>query len=154
MLNSILYAGPDWAGFIARLTLGIVIFPHGAQKLLGWFGGHGPNGFLGHFEQISGLPGVLGWLVIITEFFGSLCLIAGFASRFWAFAMFCVFVGIVVTSHLDAGFFMNWSNDPDKRNGFEYHLLVLGLSILLMVNGSGRASIDRAIIENKAIGRP
>lgn len=52
-----LFATDDsWAGLVLRLTLGLVLLPHGAQKLLGWFGGFGFDGTMGFFTQKMGLP--------------------------------------------------------------------------------------------------
>ncbi|WP_460880755.1 DoxX family protein [Pontibacter rugosus] len=81
------------------------MFPHGAQKLFGWFGGHGPAGFMKSFEQMSGMPGWLGWMVIIIEFIGSICLILGFWTRIWALGFIGLFIGIILSAHLSNGFF-------------------------------------------------
>jgi putative oxidoreductase len=135
----------NWTALIARLTLGIVIFPHGAQKLLGWFGGYGFNGTMGFLTGMAHLPWILALLVILIEFFGALFLIFGFATRLAAFGMFVNFIGIVVTSHLHNGFFMNWSNTPGVAQGFEYHLLVIGISLALLIAGGGKASLDAAL---------
>ncbi|MDX5420972.1 MAG: DoxX family protein [Hymenobacteraceae bacterium] len=144
-LKQRLYATPDtWSLTIVRIFLGLVIFPHGAQKLLGWFGGHGPAGFMGAFEQMSGLPGFLAWLVIIIEFFGALCLILGLWTRLWAFCVLCLFTGIFLIVHLQYGFFMNWTGDK-AGEGYEFHLLVIGMAWGLTVGGAGQLSIDRAM---------
>lgn len=139
----------NWAALIVRLTLGIVIFPHGAQKLLGWFGGYGFNGTMGFLTGMAHLPWVLAILVILIEFLGALFLIFGFATRLAAFGMLANFIGIVVTSHLKNGFFMNWSNTPGVGQGFEYHLLVIGISIALLIAGGGKASLDATLTSNK-----
>ncbi|MBF9254267.1 DoxX family protein [Pontibacter sp. 172403-2] len=139
--NRLFTTPATWSLTIVRIFLGIVIFPHGAQKLLGWFGGPGPSDFSAGFGQMTGLPEVLGWLVIIIEFFGSLCLILGLLTRFWAFCILCLFIGIVLMVHLPNGFFMNWGgNQPGE--GYEYHLLVIGMAWALVVGGPGRLSID------------
>ncbi|MDX5437923.1 MAG: DoxX family protein [Pontibacter sp.] len=142
--NRILSTYDTWSLTIVRVFLGLVILPHGAQKLFGWFGGSGPAGFLQGFEQMSGLPGWLGWLVIIIEFIGSVCLILGFWTRLWAFAVLCLFTGIIVVVHLPNGFFMNWSGNQ-AGEGFEYHLLVIGMAWGLTVGGAGRLSIDETM---------
>jgi putative oxidoreductase len=135
----------NWTALIVRLTLGIVIFPHGAQKLLGWFGGYGFNGTMGFLTGGVGLPWIIALLVILIEFFGSLFLIAGFATRLAALGMLINFIGIVYTSHLTNGFFMNWSNTAGTGQGFEYHLLVIGMSIALLIAGGGKASVDSTL---------
>lgn len=129
---------------VIRVLLGIVLFPHGAQKLLGWFGGYGFTGTMGFLTGGAHLPYIIGLLVIIIEFFGSLMLIAGIATRFAALAIIILFIGIVFTSHIQNGFFMNWGGNQ-KGEGIEYHLLVLSIALALLINGAGRFSADRAI---------
>jgi len=136
----------DWTGLIIRLTTGLVLFPHGAQKMLGWFGGPGFAGEMHHLTNVAQLPSLVAVLVIFIEFFGSLSLIAGLASRIWAMAFIGLFTGIILVAHKDFGFFMNWFGHQ-KGEGFEYHLLIIGLSIATMVNGSGRYALDGAILK-------
>lgn len=135
----------DWTGFVLRLTLGLVLFPHGAQKLLGWFGGYGFTGTMNFFTTTAGLPWIIAFAVIVIEFFGALCFITGFATRVWSVLVIMLMTGIILTSHLQNGFFMNWfGNQPGE--GFEYHLLVIGLATALLIKGSGRISIDERIV--------
>src|SRR5690349_14989696 len=115
---------------IARLALGITIFPHGAQKLLGWFGGYGFDGTMGFLTGAAGLPSIVALLVILIEFFGALFLLFGFATRMAAFGINGNFTGVVLTSHLNNGFFMNWYSQPNKGEGLEYFILLFGLSII------------------------
>jgi putative oxidoreductase len=135
-----------WTGLILRLTLGLVMFPHGAQKLLGWFGGFGFDGTMGFFTQKMGLPWIIAFLVIMGEFFGSLALIVGFFTRFVAASFVAIMVGAITTSHLPHGFFMNWSGQQ-QGEGYEYHLLVIGMSVALMLMGAGRWSVDRMVAQ-------
>jgi putative oxidoreductase len=130
---------------LARLALGIVVFPHGAQKLLGWFGGYGFDGTMGFLTGSAGLPSVIALLVILIEFFGSLFLIAGFATRLAAVSVIANFAGVVVTSHINSGFFMNWYAQPNKGEGLEYFILLFGLGIISLIAGGGKASADAAI---------
>jgi putative oxidoreductase len=136
----------NWTGLITRLTLGIILWPHGAQKLLGLFGGYGFSGTMGFFTDTMHLPWIVGFLVIIIEFFGSLFLIAGFASRLWSALIVVLMLGVIFTSHLDNGFFMNWFGNQ-KGEGYEYHLLTIGLALATMVGGSGKISVDKAIAD-------
>jgi putative oxidoreductase len=129
---------------IIRIVLGLILLPHGAQKLLGWFGGYGFNGTMGFLTGSVGLPWVIGFLVIIIEFFGALALIFGFATRIVSIGLIALFAGIVFTGHLDNGFFMNWSGQQ-KGEGYEYHLLVIGMALSLLVSGAGKWSADYAI---------
>jgi len=142
MRQTIFNAENDWTGLILRLTLGLILFPHGAQKALGWFGGPGFSGEMEFFTKQMHLPVLIGALIILIEFAGSLSLIAGFAVRLWSIAMIILFLGMIVTVHAPNGFFMNWFG-KQSGEGFEYHLLVIGLSLALLVNGSGKLSFDR-----------
>ena len=134
-----------------RLILGLVILPHGAQKLLGLFGGHG---FAATMQGMTsmGLPAVIVLLVMIAEFFGAIGLVTGFLGRVAAFGIFCVMVGAILTVHLHNGFFMNWEG-TQKGEGFEYHLLAIGMAVAVMVKGSGRLSVDRSMTPDRRIYR-
>jgi putative oxidoreductase len=133
---------------VARLVLGFVIFPHGAQKLLGWFGGYGFTGTMGFLTSTAGLPWIVALLVILIEFFGSLLLIVGFATRLAAFCIIVEFIGVVLSTHIHNGFFMNWYAVPKKGEGLEYFILLFGLAIITLINGGGKASVDAAITKN------
>ncbi len=129
---------------IIRVMLGIVIFPHGAQKLLGWFGGHGLEGTLGFFTNQLGIPMVVAILVILGESLGALGLIAGFLTRFCAAGILIIMTGAIVMAHVANGFFMNWFGNQDGE-GFEYHLLVIALCLPLLISGGGLFSADGLI---------
>lgn len=144
MKNKIFQTNNDLTGLVIRLTIGLILFPHGAQKLLGIFGGYGFSGTMGFFTSTMHLPWIIAFLVIIIEFFGSLSFIAGFASRIWATLTIILMIGIIATSHIDNGFFMNWLGNQ-KGEGYEYHLLVIGLCLAALVNGSGKYSVDKFI---------
>lgn len=143
MLKTLLHSKEHWTQTILRITLGIVLFPHGAQKLLGWFGGPGFSGTINHLTVDFGLPWIIAFLVIIIEFFGPLLLLAGLLTRINALSIFGLFVGIIFTAHLEQGFFMNWFGQMDAgQEGFEYHLLVLGMALALIISGGGKYSAD------------
>ena len=144
MKTKIFQTNNDWTGLIIRLTVGLIIFPHGAQKLFGWFGGPGFTGEMGFFTQTLHLPWFIAFLVIVIEFFGAVSLLLGFASRLWSIAMIILFIGIIFMVHTDNGFFMNWYGNQ-KGEGYEYHLLIIGLSLATLINGSGKFSADRLI---------
>ena|SRR6516225_2370347 len=137
----------DPAALIMRLALGLVIFPHGAQKVLGWWGGYGAAATIQGFSK-GGLPVVLAVLVLAAEFGGSLGLIVGFLTRVAAFGVGCVMLGAILLVHLKVGFFMNWAG-AQKGEGFEYHILALGLVIALLIKGGGALSIDGAITRQR-----
>ena len=131
----------DWTGLITRCTIGAIMFPHGAQKLLGAFGGYGFTGTMSFFTDTVHLPWIVGFAVIIIEFFGSLSMLAGFASRIWSVAFIGLMLGIIFSSHIQNGFFMNWFG-AQAGEGFEFHLLVIGLALATLLNGSGKLSVD------------
>jgi putative oxidoreductase len=134
----------SWTGLILRFALGIVMIPHGAQKLLGWFGGPGFSQTLSMMNSYMHLPSVLVVLIIVLEFFGALGLIFGFLTRIIALSFFGEMLGAIAMVHLKNGFFMNWTG-KQAGEGFEYHLLVLGISLALIIAGAGRCSLDRLI---------
>jgi putative oxidoreductase len=126
---------------LLRLTLAIVIFPHGAQKALGWFGGHGFKGTMGFFTG-QGFPAPLGLLAIAAEFLGPMGLAIGLLTRVAAFGIACVMVtAIVAGGHTQHGFFMNWYGNQ-KGEGFEFHLLAIGIALALILGGGGLGSVD------------
>jgi putative oxidoreductase len=129
---------------ILRLVLGAVFFAHGAQKMLGWFGGYGFSGTMGFFTNNMHVPAVFAFLAIAAEFFGGLGLIVGLLTRLAAFGIAVNMVVAVLTVHFTNGLFMNWSG-AQKGEGFEYHLLVLAMTVFLMIKGGGALSVDRAI---------
>ena len=143
-MKKIFQTNENNAATILRIVLGLILFPHGAQKMLGWFGGYGFSGTMGFLTGTAGLPWIIAFLVIAIEFFGAIALIFGFATRIIAVGIISLFVGIIFTSHLSNGFFMNWSGNL-KGEGYEYHLLVIGIAVTLLVSGAGRWSIDHAL---------
>ncbi len=147
MKNKIFKTNNDWTGLVTRLTIGLILFPHGAQKMLGIFGGYGFNGTMRFFTGTMHLPWLIGFLVILIEFIGSLSLIAGFASRLWSALVIIEMLGAVVTTHLKNGFFMNWAG-TQKGEGYEFHLLIIGLALAILINGSGKFSADKKLQTN------
>ena len=125
---------------VLRLTLAVVMFPHGAQKTLGWFGGHGFKGAMSFLTK-SGIPGPLAFLAIMAEFLGPLGLAVGLLTRVAALGIGIVMLVAIFTVHRQHGFFMNWFG-IQQGEGVEYHLLVLGLAIALILSGPGVWSMD------------
>jgi putative oxidoreductase len=127
-----------------RLGLGVVIFAHGAQKALGWFGGPGFNGAMGFFENMA-IPSFFAFLAIAAEFLGGLGLLFGFLTRIAAFGVLIDMLVALMKVHRHYGFFMNWmGNKPGE--GFEYHLLAISIALAVLVGGAGAFSIDHAIV--------
>lgn len=131
-------------GLVLRLTLGFIMLPHGAQKLFGLFGGYGFKATMSFFTETMKLPWIIAFLVIVIEFFCSVGLIAGFSSRSCAALICIIMIGAIVTTNFSNGFFMNWFGNQNGE-GFEYHLLIIGICIALIVTGSGGYSIDGLI---------
>lgn len=139
----------DWSSLILRVMMGIVMFPHGAQKLFGWFGGFGFSGTMGAFTESMHIPAVIAFLVIIGESFGSLALILGFLTRFSAASLAIIMVGAIKIAHWENGFFMNWFG-KQAGEGFEFHLLVIAICAALVLTGGGKWSVDKMISERLA----
>lgn len=140
----------SWAALILRVVLGAVMFGHGAQKLLGWFGGHGFEGTIGFFTGTLGLPWIVAFLVIVGESFGAVGLIAGFVTRFTAASFIVIMLG-AIPQHWSHGFFMNWFGQQTGE-GFEFHLLVIAVSAALVLLGGGKWSVD-GLIARRLDGR-
>jgi len=134
----------DAATAILRLALGVVFFAHGAQKMLGWFGGSGFSGTMSFFTETMHIPAVLAFLAIAAEFFGGLGLIVGLLSRVAALGITVNMVVAIAMVHHQFGFFMNWFG-AQKGEGYEYHLLVIAMAVLVILRGAGAVSLDRAL---------
>jgi putative oxidoreductase len=149
MLRKIIATRPDSAALTARLTLGLIMFPHGAQHALGWFGGYGFNGTLGWMTKTLGFPAPLAALAIMVELLAPFALVAGFIGRLGALGISGLMLGALST-HVANGFFMNWFGSlPPGSEGFEYHLLVLSLAAVVIIKGSGSLSLDRKLARNE-----
>ncbi|ULQ54240.1 DoxX family protein [Flavihumibacter fluvii] len=141
LAQTIVHTENHVSGLLLRLTLGIVILPHGLQLLLGWFGGYGFNGSMQYFTGSVGLPWLVAFSVIVLQSLGALLILAGAVTRVMAFSTIILFIGMIVTAHAEHGFFMNWGGNQ-QGEGFEYHILVIGLALLLLINGAGNFSFD------------
>jgi len=134
----------SWALLVTRVSLGIVILPHGMQKALGMYGGYGFEATLGAFQSM-GMPLLLGVLVILAEFVGAIGMILGAGTRFMAFSIFLTLGGAMfLGGHVNNGFFMNWYG-AQAGEGMEYFILILGLALAGMLGGSGKFSVDNLI---------
>ena len=143
MLKRLMATSDDVSFTILRLVLGVVFFAHGAQKMLGWFGGFGFHATMGSFAH-TGMPAPVALLVICTEFFGGLGLIVGLLTRIAALGIAGDMIGAIFLVHLENGFFMNWMG-TQKGEGIEYHLLALAIAAALLLRGAGAFSLDGAL---------
>jgi putative oxidoreductase len=146
MLKALFRTDGSKGTIFLRLALGVVMFPHGAQKVLGLFGGPGYEKTLAMFATTTHFPVYAIILLMITEFAGSICLIAGFCTRVFALATGTSMAICAYMNHLQNGFFMNWMGNQ-KGEGFEFHILVVGIALALVVKGGGAFSIDRRIVK-------
>lgn len=131
------------AQLFIRLALGVVMFPHGAQKVLGWFGG---PGFTKTLQAFAGM-GFPDWSVVAlmgVESLGAVLLVFGFLTRLWAIGIGASLTLCMFLSHVQHGFFMNWFGQQ-QGEGFEYHLLVIGICLALLIKGGGALSVDRKL---------
>jgi putative oxidoreductase len=148
MLRVLLKTDNSVALFFSRLALGIVMFPHGAQKMLGWYGGSGYEKTIELFTTKMNFPLGLVIVFLIAEFVGSICLIAGFFTRVFAFAIGASLALCAYMNHLKNGFFMNWFG-TQSGEGFEFHILAVGIALALVIGGGGAFSLDRAFAGKK-----
>jgi len=144
MLRIIFGTQNDTTGLIMRLTLGCVMLPHGLQKVFGLFGGAGLQATMQALTTKLGLPAPVAVLVILAESAGALGLICGFCTRLCAFGIGLVMGGAIFLVHGRHGFFMNWFG-KQSGEGFEYHLLAIGLALALFIHGGGKWSLDQRI---------
>ena len=149
MWKKIVSTDNEIAFTIARLAVGVVMFPHGAQKMLGWFGGNGFEGTMGYFTGTLGLPWIVAFLVVMGEFLGSIGLIVGALSRVAAGGMVVIMTGAIFMGHLQHGFFMNWYGNQ-AGEGFEYHILMIALAVITVIRGGGALSIDQKLADASA----
>src|SRR5580692_12243140 len=144
MFHRIANTSDDFTITIVRLVMGCVFFAHGAQKMLGWFGGYGFAGTMGFFTHQMGIPAPFAFIAICAEFFGGLGLLVGLLGRVAAFGIMMNMLVAIFAVHIHNGFFANWTGQQ-KGEGVEYHLLAIALLLVVMIKGSGALSIDRAL---------
>jgi putative oxidoreductase len=142
-LHSFFLTHAGTTGLVLRLTLALAMFPHGAQKALGWFGGFGFKNTVGFFVQ-NGTPAPLAMLIIAAEFLGPIALVFGFFTRWSAFGIGLVMAGAVGLVHVHNGFFMNWMGNQ-KGEGYEYFIPVIAIALVLLAKGGGRWAADNLI---------
>ncbi|RHX86407.1 DoxX family protein [Leptospira stimsonii] len=144
MIEKFFQTESSWILTFVRIALGLVMLPHGLQKLFGWFGGFGLSATMSFFQS-QGIPSVIAFLVILAESFGALGLILGFATKFSAFGIALTMIGAAIFVR-DNGFFMNWFN-TQAGEGFEYHILAIAMAFALLIGGGGALSLDALISE-------
>ena len=141
MIEGLVRTSTGWVPAIARLVLGIIFFAHGAEKMLGWFGGAGFNATLQTLTKQLRIPAPIAVLVMSAELFGGLGLIVGLLSRIAAAGIVLTMLGAIAIVNRHYGLFMDWYGNR-KGHGFEYHLLAIALAVVVIVKGAGAFSID------------
>lgn len=126
---------------VLRIPVGLILMPHGAQKLFGAFGGYGLEG-TGQFMASLGLePGYLMALLAgSAEFFGGLFLLIGLLTRPAAAVTAFTMLIAIFSVHISHGFFL-------ANGGYEYALALLVATVSLVISGAGPLSVDKAISE-------
>jgi putative oxidoreductase len=143
-METLLFTYWSWSALVIRVVLGVIFFAHGAQKVLGWYGGHGLKGTT-QFLSSLGIPLPLAYLVCFFELFGGIGLIVGLLTRLAALAIAVVMVGAIVKVHWQNGFFLNWELTPGKGHGFEANLALLGMAVACLIAGGGAWSLDHLL---------
>jgi putative oxidoreductase len=141
MKHLLFNSSPEWTGLILRLTAGLIMLPHGLQKSFGLFGGFGFKASMSYLCETAKLPWIISLMVILFETVGPIGLIAGVFTRIWAAALIVVMTGAIITTNARHGLFMNWYG-TQSGEGFEYHLLFIGMCLAILFSGSGKFSID------------
>jgi putative oxidoreductase len=141
MLDLLFATSPSWAITVVRVALGVIFFAHGAQKVLGWFGGHGLKGTTAYLAS-TGLPMVIAYAVCFFEFLGGIGLLLGLLTRLAALAIIIVMVGAIAKVHWQNGFFINWELAPGKGHGFEANFASIAMALACLIAGGGALSLD------------
>lgn len=146
LLTTICQTTNDGYLLLIRVVVAVVMFAHGAQKMLGWFGGHGLEWTVEKWAQWFGFPSFVTILVALGEFFGPILLLAGFLTRIISVVTILIMAGAVYFVHYRWGFYMNWYADAERGEGFEYHILMVTLCAVLTWHGGGKASVDGKVV--------
>jgi putative oxidoreductase len=144
VLDAVLGTYPSWSHLVVRLALGVVFVAHGAQKVLGWFGGHGLSATINAFKGM-GVPAPAAALAAFIEFLGGLALLVGFLARPAAVGIIVVMLVAVAKVHARHGFFINFAGTPGKGHGYEFNFVLIAMALSILIGGAGVLSIDRAI---------
>lgn len=144
-METIFATYPSWSHLLVRLGLGVVFSAHGAQKVLGWFGGYGLRGTIDYFQKGLGIPSAATVIAAFIEFLGGMALIVGFLARPAALGVILVMLVAIAKVHAGHGFFINWSMTPGKGHGWEFNFALIAMALSILVGGAGMLSIDYLI---------
>jgi putative oxidoreductase len=123
---------------LLRVVIGGTLFAHGAQKLFGWFGGHGLRGTASFFGSIGWRPPLLMAVLAGLGETSGLAFAAGFLTPLAALGIATVMLNAILVVHLKNGFF-------NGDGGLEFPLTLATVAIAVAAIGPGRFSIDRLI---------
>src|SRR5580700_8121124 len=144
---SLFQTSGSFGPLVLRAFLAVVMFPHGAQKVLGWFGGSGFASAMASLSGKMGIPPAFAILAVLTEFLAPMALLVGFLTRIAAFAIGFDMLVAAILVHVHFGFFMNWLG-KQKGEGVEFDLLLWAIALALIIQGAGAFSLDRVISAN------
>ncbi len=143
-MDCLVATSSSWAITVVRVVLGVIFFAHGAQKVLGWFGGYGLKGTTGYLTSI-GLPRPIAYLVCFFEFLGGIGLIFGFLTRLAALAVLIVMIGAIAKVHRKHGFFLNWELAAGRGHGYEANLAFVAMAVACLMAGGGSLALDSVL---------
>ena len=124
---------------LLRAGIGVILIPHGCQKIFGMFGGMGITANAAFFEKVGYAPGMFwGTLVGCTELVAGFLLIIGLFTRLAALSVVIFMILAIHFTSTHNGFF--WT-----KGGMEYSLLLLLASLVFLIRGSGGYSVDSAM---------
>ncbi len=136
-LKCFLQTREDWGLLVLRLGVATAIFPHGAQKALGWWGGNGFAKTLEGFSANMGIPPFIGALAVAAEFLAPMGLVLGLLTRLSALGI-AITMCVAVSVHASNGFFAG-------NGGFEYPLTIAFAAIALVLSGGGKWAADNLL---------
>jgi len=131
----------NYGSIFLRVSFAIMIIAHGAGKLFGVFGGFGFEKTMQIFTEHFHIPWILGLAAFLIEFFSGLAILVGYQTRINAFLLASV-MSVAGYFHLEYGFYMNWFGKK-AGEGFEFHILAIGMMLALAMLGGGKYSLDR-----------
>jgi len=140
-MSSLVATSPSWALTVVRVTLGVIVFAHGAQKVFGWFGGYGLKGTTGYFVSL-GLPLPVAYAACFLELFGGIGLVLGVFTRLAALAVIASMAGAIAKVHWRDGFFIDWELAPGQGHGLEANLAFISMAVACLIAGGGALSLD------------
>ena len=144
-MEMLVATSPSWAITVIRVTLGVIFFAHGAQKVFGWFGGYGLKGTTGYFVSI-GLPLPVAYAACFLELLGGIGLLLGLFTRLAALAIIAMMAGAIAKVHWPHGFFINWELAPGKGHGLEANLAFIAMAVACVIAGGGALSLDALLM--------